>query len=254
VASAAPIEPVASPPPVPAAAAAPSAAAAATAAAAPRVDGEFSFSAAAIAAAEGRRPPPRNDAPPDDDGPPHPALAEGSSPTPAPVVAAAPRPANGAAPRPANGAAPVAGAPVPSTPEAMLREWEAVIGDLENARKMTLVNAYLHARIVEWKPDEIVVGFAADDLIAEVAGERDALDQMATFLGERYSRPVKLSVRRLAPGEATATDSARSLIEVDTQRRAAERSTRESEAREHPATRMVLQTFGASIKEIKTDV
>jgi hypothetical protein len=30
--------------------------------------------------------------------------------------------------------------------------------------------------------------------------------------------------------------------------------TREHEAREHPITKHVLQTFGAQIKEIKTDV
>ena len=35
---------------------------------------------------------------------------------------------------------------------------------------------------------------------------------------------------------------------------AVERSKREKEAREHPITKHVLQTFGASIKEIKTDV
>ena len=34
----------------------------------------------------------------------------------------------------------------------------------------------------------------------------------------------------------------------------AEKTKREAEAREHPITKHVLQTFGASIKEIKTDV
>ena len=46
----------------------------------------------------------------------------------------------------------------------------------------------------------------------------------------------------------------RSIIESSREKSYAERTKRETEAREHPITKHVLQTFGAQIKEIKTDV
>jgi len=57
----------------------------------------------------------------------------------------------------------------------------------------------------------------------------------------------------LDKAESTGTQ-ARSIIESTREKSYAERSKREKEAREHPITKHVLQTFGASIKEIKTDV
>ena len=45
-----------------------------------------------------------------------------------------------------------------------------------------------------------------------------------------------------------------SAADVQLERARKERAGRESEAREHPLTKMVMETFGASIKEIKTDV
>ena len=46
----------------------------------------------------------------------------------------------------------------------------------------------------------------------------------------------------------------RSVVEATRDRALDEKRKRESEAREHPVTKLVLETFGASIKEIKTDV
>ena len=46
----------------------------------------------------------------------------------------------------------------------------------------------------------------------------------------------------------------RSIVESTRESKYAERNKREKEAREHPMTKHVLQTFGAAIKEIKTDV
>ena len=44
------------------------------------------------------------------------------------------------------------------------------------------------------------------------------------------------------------------MLETTQDRSRVERTKREAEAREHPITKHVLQTFGAQIKEIKTDV
>jgi hypothetical protein len=60
-------------------------------------------------------------------------------------------------------------------------------------------------------------------------------------------------VRLLDPGESRAT-GARSVLETTREHKSVERSKREAEARAHPITKHVLQTFGAQIKEIKTDV
>ncbi|HEY4433908.1 MAG TPA: hypothetical protein VGM99_05855, partial [Candidatus Cybelea sp.] len=75
---------------------------------------------------------------------------------------------------------------------------------------------------------------------------------MRSVLGE-LGQKLKLTARMLDANEAAKTP-ARSLVESTRASSTAERSKREAEAREHPITKHVLQTFGAHIKEIKTDV
>jgi hypothetical protein len=65
---------------------------------------------------------------------------------------------------------------------------------------------------------------------------------------------TKVSVRLLDAVESAKSSGVRSVLEVTRERTSAERNKRELEAREHPITKHVLQTFGAQIKEIKTDV
>jgi hypothetical protein len=64
---------------------------------------------------------------------------------------------------------------------------------------------------------------------------------------------VRVSVRLLDDGESRAA-GARSILETTQDKSRAEKTKREAEAREHPITKHVLATFGAAIKEIKTDV
>ena len=65
---------------------------------------------------------------------------------------------------------------------------------------------------------------------------------------------MKLSVRMLDAARVAAGRRAVDPRDDARERVAAERTKREAEAREHPITKHVLQTFGAQIKEIKTDV
>jgi hypothetical protein len=58
----------------------------------------------------------------------------------------------------------------------------------------------------------------------------------------------------LNEADKTTAESARSIVQAEAERRREESATRSREAREHPLTKMVLDTFGASIEEIKTDV
>jgi len=64
---------------------------------------------------------------------------------------------------------------------------------------------------------------------------------------------VNITVK-LLDEQASAAAPARSVLEESRERAAEDRRRREHEAREHPATKLVLETFGAQIKEIKTDV
>ena len=187
-------------------------------------------------------------------------LAAGTaSATPAPARGPTPRPRG---PEPAPRAAapppqPVVAAPAPAAPSAPaapgdpLAAWERVIAGLEEARELSLVSIYQHARILGWTDAAIEVGFPPG-MAGEMASEPDKVAAMRVFLGQRLGRQVGFSVKIIdQPGEAAA---ARSIIEAEADRRQAETSKRQDEAREHPLTKVVLDTFGASIKEIKTDV
>ena len=165
-------------------------------------------------------------------------------PEPAPRAAAAPPPP----PLPEPPATPV---PTASAGNDPLVAWEGVIAGLEAARELSLVSIYQHARILGWTEVAIEVGFPPG-MAGEMASEPDKVAAMRVYLGQRFGRQVGFSVKIIdQPGEAAA---GRSIIEAAADRRQAETSKRQDEAREHPLTKAVLDTFGASIKEIKTDV
>jgi DNA polymerase-3 subunit gamma/tau len=141
-----------------------------------------------------------------------------------------------------------------SAPEA-LKMWERVIDYLETQRKLSLRGYCEFARIVKWTATELELGFASDSQgrwAGESLGEKQNVDELKAILAE-LGMKLKVEVRLLDDAQSTATP-ARSLAESTRASASAERNKRETEAREHPITKHVLQTFGASIKEIKTDV
>ncbi|TMQ21301.1 MAG: DNA polymerase III subunit gamma/tau [Deltaproteobacteria bacterium] len=143
---------------------------------------------------------------------------------------------------------------IPADPGDALRMWNEVLDELEAQRKVSLAALYHHARVLRWTAELLELGFPEE---AHSMGEmaRDQADELRTVL--RGLAPgfklIKVTVRLLDSGESKATD-ARSVVETTRERTSAERHKREAEAREHPITKHVLQTFGAQIKEIKTDV
>ncbi|MDB4954224.1 MAG: polymerase subunit gamma and tau [Myxococcales bacterium] len=144
---------------------------------------------------------------------------------------------------------------VPTNPADALRAWAQVIDYLEEQRKISLRGYFEFARVLRWTATELELGFAADDdskWAGENASERQNIDDMRAMLRELH-QDVKVSVRMLDKTESTTTQ-ARSIVESTREKSTSERNKRESEAREHPITKHVLQTFGAQIKEIKTDV
>ena len=109
-------------------------------------------------------------------------------------------------------------------------------------------------RVMSWTAQQIELGFPVDvETIGEMAKDSAAeLCAILRTLGPEL-KTIKVAVRLLDASESSTSD-ARSILETTRERTSAERSRREAEAREHPITKHVLQTFGAQIKEIKTDV
>jgi hypothetical protein len=131
--------------------------------------------------------------------------------------------------------------------------WNAVLDALEAKKRFATLGHYQHARVLTWTTDTIELGFAADYAMGEVARETEQVELVRQVVREVVGQPVAVTVRLLSASESAATPG-RSSVEDAKAKAHAERQRREREAREHPMTRLVLDTFGAQIKEIKTDV
>jgi len=145
---------------------------------------------------------------------------------------------------------------LPTSPAEALRAWNEVLGELEARRKFSLLGPFQHARVLKWTSDEIDLGFPLDvHSMGEMAADRQNVDDLRTIVRELGSelKNIKISVRLLDAVESQQA-GARSVLETSRENSSVERHKREAEAREHPITKHVLQTFGAQIKEIKTDV
>ncbi|HEX4453844.1 MAG TPA: DNA polymerase III subunit gamma/tau [Kofleriaceae bacterium] len=179
-----------------------------------------------------------------------------SAPVPVAIAPSAPVPAPPTTDKVASGSGPHAPAlAVPNNAAEALVAWSQVIDYLEAQRRISLRGYYEFARVLKWTKDELELGFAPDGDSAwagENACEKPSVDELRGVLAE-LGQKLKVSARMLDASEAAKTP-ARSLVESTRASTTAERSKREAEAREHPITKHVLQTFGAHIKEIKTDV
>jgi hypothetical protein len=143
---------------------------------------------------------------------------------------------------------------VPTNAADALRAWNEVLGELEALRKFSLLGPFQHARVMMWTADLLELGFPFDvHSMGEMAKDStDDLRAIVRALGPEQKN-LRVTVRLLDQSESQ-TAGARSILETTRERTSAERTKREAEARAHPITKHVLQTFGAQIKEIKTDV
>jgi DNA polymerase III subunit gamma/tau len=145
--------------------------------------------------------------------------------------------------------------PLPRDASEAIHAWARVIDRLEELRKISLRGYYEFARVLTWTATELQLGFASDAesrWAGENASEQANISELRVLLAD-LGHEVKVTVRMLDANESKGTQ-ARSIIESSREKSSAERTRRELEAREHPITKHVLQAFGASIKEIKTDV
>ena len=128
-----------------------------------------------------------------------------------------------------------------------LQTWERILAKLPGIH---LTMAFEPARVVEWTPEHLVLGFPSQfETNKELAESKDKLDALREVIKAELGQTPKITIK-LIEGD----DGSRSLLEAQREKSSAEKSKREVEAREHPITKHVLQTFGAQIKEIKTDV
>lgn len=156
----------------------------------------------------------------------------------------------------ASGSGPQAGLALPGNEAEALVAWSQVLGQLEERRKFSLLGPFQHARVLMWTSEQLVLGFPVDvHSMGEMAADKDKLEELKQLLRELGpdQKNVRVTVKLLDERESAAS-GARSVLETSQDRSRVERSRREAEAREHPITKHVLQTFGAQIKEIKTDV
>jgi hypothetical protein len=143
---------------------------------------------------------------------------------------------------------------IPQNADEALRGWNLVLEALEKRNMFSVFAPFQHARVLKWTTDALDLGFPIDvHTMGEMAHDR--VEDLKTLLRELgpEQKSVRVTVKLLDDGESKAA-GARSILETTQDKSRAEKTKREAEAREHPITKHVLQTFGASIKEIKTDV
>ena len=132
-------------------------------------------------------------------------------------------------------------------------KWNAVLDGLEQKRKLGVLANFQHARVIAFTADALELGFAHDYALGEMGKSPEHIEIIRQVVRELSGKAIAVNVRMLSEAESAAIP-ARSVVEERKARGDDERRKREAEAREHPMTRLVLETFGASIKEIKTDV
>jgi DNA polymerase-3 subunit gamma/tau len=142
---------------------------------------------------------------------------------------------------------------IPTNPAETLKAWEHVLRELEKVN-ITLSGLFEPARVMVWTTERLDLAFPSQfEMSKELAEDKDKLEALRKVLQDDFKHVPKISIS-LIDGDALADNGPRSILEASRERSTQERTKREAEAREHPITKHVLQTFGAQIKEIKTDV
>ena len=154
---------------------------------------------------------------------------------------AGPRRADPPPPAPAPAVTPPAPKPRSAAPyrapAAALAEWERFVATLPPG----LGARCLQAKMLAWTERAIELGVAPRGLGLD-ADDIAALKRALAAAGH----PVDVKVQ-------TVDAAGASLVDVEAERQRQTQKAREDEARKHPITEAVIQTFGASIKEIKVD-
>ena len=147
--------------------------------------------------------------------------------------------------------------------------------------ELTLAGVYAHARLLGWGEAGLELGFTKGSLQAALGADADKLTKLRALIAAQTGHAFDVKVKEIANlpavtphangakgangtngtpahmsstvGDPPPSGGSASVAELEDQRRRAERERRESEARQHPLTKAAIDTFGATIKEIKVD-
>jgi hypothetical protein len=154
-------------------------------------------------------------------------------------------PARATPPAPPTPAPPKPPAAVPrpyQAPADPMAEWSRLV-EVVSQRSLKLAGIYHTARLLSWTDRALELGASGT-----MASDPENVKELKRLVAEIAGAPLDIVVKADAP-----VSGARSLHEVEAEKREAERKKHEDEARAHPLTEKVVETFGAQIKEIKFD-
>ena len=120
-----------------------------------------------------------------------------------------------------------------------MAEWGRLV-DTISQRSVKLAGIYHTARLLSWTDRTIELGATGS-----MASDPENVKELKRLVAELCGAPLDIHIKTEAAG--------RSLLEVESEKREAARKKNEEEARGHPVTEKVIETFGAHIKEIKVD-
>jgi hypothetical protein len=138
---------------------------------------------------------------------------------------------------------------VPADPVATWDRLVGVIGD----RSMMLSSVYVHARMLGWTDKGLELGFARDSLHASLGSDADNLGKLRGIIAGELGGEVPVTVKLLTdlPAPSPGLAQAASVAERDREKARVDKAAKEAEARQHPLTKVAVDTFDAVIKEIK---
>jgi DNA polymerase III subunit gamma/tau len=160
------------------------------------------------------------------------AAVVSAPPAPAPVVVAAPPPAPAAVP-----------APTKASSDDL---WRLAVGAFEK-KSMSLGSLMAHADVLSAGGGTITLAFGQK---LEVERAEKARAEIEAVVSATFGQPMRLTVQ--AGGSGKNGLAMRSEVGKENDAAAADRKSREQEARQHPLIRSAQDVFGASLKEIKT--
>jgi DNA polymerase-3 subunit gamma/tau len=144
-------------------------------------------------------------------------------------------------------AAPPAPLPVPAPTKASSDDlWRLAVGTFEK-KSMSLGSLMAHADVLSAGEGAITLAFGQK---LDVERAEKARAEIEAIVSATFGQPMRLTVQ--VGGSGKNGLAMRSEVGKENDAAAADRKSREQEARQHPLIRSAQDVFGASLKEIKT--
>ena len=124
--------------------------------------------------------------------------------------------------------------------------WRLAVGTFEK-KSMSLGSLMAHADVLSAGEGAITLAFGQK---LDVARAEKARAEMEAIVSATFGQPMRLTVQ--VGGSGKNGLAMRSEVGKENDAAAADRKSREQEARQHPLIRSAQDVFGASLKEIKT--